>query len=85
MAASGIRKSPYEPGLYFVSPEPGTTLQDHSTQWQVRRNRCFGATQAPVAPLARRPDSGLGRSSAGGGRLACSPCVRPAATAGAQL
>lgn len=33
----GIRKSPYEPGLWFVSAEPGTTLQDHGTQWQVRR------------------------------------------------
>ncbi|KAL4424747.1 hypothetical protein ABPG77_000090 [Micractinium sp. CCAP 211/92] len=31
----GIRKSPYEEGLYFVRPEQGTTLQDHSTQWQV--------------------------------------------------
>ncbi|KAL4422575.1 hypothetical protein ABPG75_008772 [Micractinium tetrahymenae] len=31
----GIRKSPYEEGLYFVQPERGTTLQDHSTQWQV--------------------------------------------------
>lgn len=43
MAAGPIRKSPYEPGLFFVSPEPGTTLQDHSTQWQVRPtgvNRC---------------------------------------------
>lgn len=30
----GIRKSPYEEGLYFVRPEQGTTLQDHSTQWQ---------------------------------------------------
>ncbi|KAI7839130.1 hypothetical protein COHA_007133 [Chlorella ohadii] len=35
MAAGPVRKSPYEPGLFFVSPEPGTTLQDHSTQWQV--------------------------------------------------
>lgn len=33
--AEGIRKSPYEEGLYFVKPESGTTLQDHSTQWQV--------------------------------------------------
>jgi len=31
---NGIRKSPYEEGLYFVPPERGTTLQDHSTQWQ---------------------------------------------------
>ncbi len=30
----GICKSPYEEGLYFVRPEQGTTLQDHSTQWQ---------------------------------------------------
>lgn len=36
-AGSGIRKSAYEPGLWFVPAEPGTTLQDHGTQWQVRR------------------------------------------------
>ncbi|PSC67989.1 Mitogen-activated kinase 14 isoform A [Micractinium conductrix] len=35
MECQGIRKSPYEAGLYFVPPESGTTLQDHSTQWQV--------------------------------------------------
>lgn len=33
---SGIRKSPYEPGLYFVDPEPGTTLQSiGQQQWQL--------------------------------------------------
>lgn len=31
----GIRRSAYEPGLWFVSAEPGTTLQDHGTQWQI--------------------------------------------------
>lgn len=36
----GIRKSSYEPGLWFVAAEPGTTLQDHGTQWQVRRSGC---------------------------------------------
>lgn len=35
-ASGGIRQSAYEPGLFFVPAEPGTTLQDHSTQWQVR-------------------------------------------------
>ena len=31
-----IRASPYEPGLYFVSPEPGTTLQSIGTsEWKV--------------------------------------------------
>ncbi|KFM24195.1 Mitogen-activated protein kinase 14 [Auxenochlorella protothecoides] len=34
--SESIRASPYEPGLYFVSPEPGTTLQSiGSQQWQV--------------------------------------------------
>jgi hypothetical protein len=33
-----IRASPYEAGLYFVSPEPGTTLQSiGTTEWKVRR------------------------------------------------
>ena len=31
-----IRASPYEKGLYFVSPEPGTTLQSiGTTEWKV--------------------------------------------------
>lgn len=32
-----IRQSPYEEGLYFVDPEPGTTLQSiGATEWKVR-------------------------------------------------
>ena len=46
---TGIRKSPYEPGLWFVSAEPGTTLQDHGTQWQVGPN--WGGAQGPLLPL----------------------------------
>lgn len=34
--SSSIRASATEPGLYFVDPEPGTTLQSiGSQQWQV--------------------------------------------------
>ena len=34
--SSSIRASPYEPGLYFVSPEPGTTRQSiGTTEWKV--------------------------------------------------
>ena len=37
MAESLIRQSPYEPGLYFVEPQPGTTLQSIGmTEWKVR-------------------------------------------------
>lgn len=33
-----IRASPYESGLYFVSPEPGTTLQSiGTTEWKVSK------------------------------------------------
>lgn len=46
----GIRKSPYEEGLYFVQPERGTTLQDHSTQWQVGWSGGLGVPQWYPAP-----------------------------------
>lgn len=38
--SEAIRASPYEPGLYFVEPEPGTTRQSiGSQQWQASFGR----------------------------------------------
>lgn len=58
----GIRKSPYEEGLYFVQPERGTTLQDHSTQWQASAARCstgFPPGPPPAQQHARSAQSAL--------------------------
>jgi hypothetical protein len=53
MATSGIRKSPYEPGLYFVDPEPGTTLQSiGQQQWQVLPGRA--PAHVPTRPRPSR-------------------------------
>lgn len=50
--SNSIRESPYEVGLYFVDPEPGTTLQSiGSQQWQVR-GLSFGNERPLVWPLA---------------------------------
>ena len=56
-----IRESPYEPGLYFVPPEPGTTQQSIGTQqWKVgacRRVSWEGEGSACVLEAARERTS----------------------------
>ena len=60
---AGVRESPYEPGLWFVEPEPGSTRQSiGSTQWQCgpryALHRVLGYGSFSTVCLAR--DAGTG-------------------------
>eukprot|EP00889_Picochlorum_renovo_P005447 jgi/Picre1/32477/NNA_007823.t1 len=62
---SSIRKSPYEEGLYFVDPEPGSTMQSiGSMEWKVGSGyeliRVLGYGSYSCVCLAKsRVDGGL--------------------------
>ena len=81
MPSPAIRESAHEPGLYFVQPEPGTTLQSiGTTEWKVGwwvASHCTPArtaTAPPPRPSAPLPPNSLQRARRWGGATPCTRC-----------